>query len=272
MRWLVQEFLNNNSNIIRIIHALEECSVDYLLIRVNKDNTLTVLEKESKLPFDNSDTILQEFISNKQVMVYGSKTFAKIAKEMDLKPGSFMNEQFEFEVFQQVLGDELLNSKFVLGELLDLKPIADKFFIRPTGNTKLFTGMTVTKEEFLSWQERERVENSLYIGQSLMISPVQEIEAEYRFFVVNQQIVTGSSYKIGKFVDTSRIPSDELITYTKNMVNIFPLAKAFVIDVAETNKGFKVVEYNNINSSGLYGCDEIAFVRAINDLTKELSI
>jgi len=262
MRWLVQEFLNNASNSIRIINALEKCSIDYLLIRVNKDNTLNVLDKESKIPLENSDEIFKNFISKERIMVYGSKTFAKIAKEIGLNPGSFMNELFEFEVFQQVLGDELLNNEFVVGELLDLNPIADIFFIRPTGNTKLFTGMTITKEEFLTWQERERVENSEYIGQSLMISPIQEIKAEYRFFIVNQEIVTSSSYKVGGEINTSRKASDELVAYTKSMVDIFPLATAFVIDIAETNNGFKVVEYNNINSSGLYGCDEIAFVRA----------
>lgn len=266
MKWLIQEFLNNNSNISRIILALEKCHVDYLLVRVNKDNTLTVLEKESKLPLDNSDMILQEFILNKHVMVYGSKTFAKIANEMNLNPGSFMNENFEFEVFQNALGNELLNSEFIVGELSNLETIAETFFIRPTGNTKLFTGMAITKEDFLEWKERERVEDSPYVGETLMISPIQEINVEYRFFIVNQEIITGSSYKIGESIDTSRKPTKELLSYTKKMVDLFPLAKAFVIDIAETNNGFKVIEYNNINTSGLYGCDEVELVRAINDL------
>lgn len=266
MRWLIQEFLNNDTNISRMILALEKCSADYLLVRINRDNTLTVLETESKLPLDNSDMILQSFIKNEHVMVYGSKTFAKIAQEMNLSPGSFMNQNFEFEVFQKALGNELLNSEFIVGELGDLEPIADMFFIRPTGNTKLFTGMEVTKEAFLSWKEREQTETSPYIGQSLMISPIQKIDAEYRFFVVNQQIVTASSYKVEGSINAFMKPTEDLLIYTKKMVDLFPLAKAFVIDIAETSEGFKVIEYNNINTSGLYGCDEVEFVRAINKL------
>lgn len=267
MKWLVQEFLNSSANSIRIANALEKCSIDYLLVRVNKDETLSVIDKENKMPLDNSGKVIQEYVLNEPVMVYGSKTFAEIAEDMELEPGSFMNEQFEFDVFRDVLGSELLNQHFVIGELSELEPMADKFFIRPTGNTKLIPGMTVTKEDFLSWKEREsKNENSPYIGQSLMISPIQEIEAEYRFFVVNQEIVTGSSYKVGNNIDTTRKPSKDILQYTKKMIDRFPLAKAFVIDVAETKNGLKVVEYNNINTSGLYGCDELAFVRSINDL------
>lgn len=266
MKWLVQEFLNNSTNIIRISNALVKCSVDYLLVRVNKDNSLSVIDKEKKIPLVNSEEVIKAFILNEQVMIYGSKTFAKIAKDMELEPGSFMNEKFEFEVFQKELGNELLNSEISIGELSTLYPIAEEFFIRPTGNTKLFTGMTITKKDFLEWQDRENREGSPYIGQSLMIAPLQRIKKEYRFFVVNQKIITGSSYKVGDKLDSSFKPSAEIVKYAEQIVDKFPLAKAFVIDIAETEKGLKVVEYNNINTSGLYGCDEIAFVRAINEL------
>lgn len=266
MKWLVQEFLNNPSNIIRISNALEKCYVDYLLVRVNKDNSLSVIDKDTRIPVDNSEKIIQAFISNEQVMIYGSKTFAKIAKDMKLEPGSFMTEQFEFEVFQRALGNELLNNEIITGELATLYPIAEEFFIRPTGNTKLFTGMTVTKRDFLDWQERENKDDSSYIGQTLMMAPLQGIKVEYRFFVVDQKVITGSSYKVGDKVDCSRKPSAAIMRYTERIVDKFPLAKAFVIDIAETEKGLKVVEYNNINTSGLYGCDEVAIVHAINAL------
>lgn len=267
MKWLVQEFLNNNAlNTIRISNALEKCSVEYLLVRVNEDNTLSVIDKEKKIPLDNSKKVIETFISNEPVVIYGSKSLAKIAKDMQLEPGSFMTEQFEFEVFRRNLGNFLLNNKFVIGELSTLNPIAEEFFIRPTGNTKLFPGMTTTKQEFLEWQERENREDSPYVGQTIMIAPLLKIKAEYRFFVVNQKVITGSSYKVGDNVDISCKPSLEIVRFAEQMVDRFPLAKAFVIDIAETEKGLKVVEYNNINTSGLYGCDELALVRSINEL------
>ena len=267
MKWLVQEFLNSAENSIRIASALEKLSTDYLLVKINKNETLSVIDKVNKVPLDNSANLIQEFISNEDIMTYGSKAFDVITRNMNLNPGSFMNKNFEFDVFRDVLGEELLNHDFVIGELSDLKPIADEFFIRPTGNTKLIPGMIVRKDEFLSWKEREvKKSDSLYIGQPLMISPLQIIEAEYRFFVVNQVIVAGSSYMVDNVIDIFKKPSSEILNYTKEMINRFPLSKAFVIDIAETKSGLKVIEYNNINTSGLYGSDELAFVGAINKL------
>lgn len=269
MKWLVQEFLNNSSNIVRISKALEECAVEYLLIRVNKNHSLSVIDKEEKIPLANSNQIIQTFIFKEKIMIYGSKTFANIAKNMGLEPGSFSNENFEYEVFRRELGDELLNNEIIIGELSTLYPIAEEFFIRPTGNTKLFTGMIVNKRDFLVWQERENREDSPYIGQNLMIAPIQKIKVEYRFFVVNQLVITGSSYKVGDRQDCSLKPSTKIVSYVLRIVDKFPLAKAFVIDIAETENGLKVLEYNNINTSGLYGCDEVALVSAINQLELE---
>lgn len=266
MKWLVQEFLNDNSNSTRMIDALDACLVDYLIIRLNRDNTFTVIDKEHKTPQVDSETLLREFVSGEHVMVYGSKTFANVTRSINLNPGSFMNDQFEFEVFKEKLGDELLNCEFIVGELANLHPTWDTFFIRPTGNTKLFTGTVVTKESFRLWQKQQSGKDSPYIGHTLMVSSVQEIEEEYRFFIVNQKIVTGSSYQVNKVPNTTRKPSDELLEYTQRMVDLFPLAPVFVIDIAKTNDGFKVVEYNNMNSSGLYGCNEILIVQALNDL------
>ena len=266
MKWLVQEFLNYNPNVTRVMEALDELHVEYLLVRVNKDDSLTVLDKESKLPLNNSEEALQSFVLNESVMFYGSKAIAKIATDMNLVPGSFMNEKFEFEVFRKEMGRELLNYDFNIGELSELEPIDDAFFIRPTGNTKLFPGMTVTRQEFMEWKHREAHEGSPYIGESLMMSNLLEIQAEYRFFVVNQRVITGSSYKIGDEFDSTIKPSKEIADYAQKMVNRFALSNAFVIDIAETSKGLKIVEYNNINTSALYGCDEFDFIQAINNL------
>lgn len=268
MKWLVQEFINSAENSIRIARALDALSTEYLLIRINKDNTLSVIDKESKVPLDNSASLIQDFVADENVMTYGSKLFDSITRAMNLTPGSFINEDFEFDKFREVLGDELLNSEFLIGELSELEPIADEFFIRPTGNTKIIAGMVINRDDFLSWKERERkIDDSIYIGHPLMISPLQSIEAEYRFFVVNQVIVAGSSYMVSGDINISKKPSYKVLEYTNKMIDKFPLSKAFVIDIAETKEGLKVIEYNNINTSGLYGADEFAFVEAINNMT-----
>lgn len=267
MKWLVQEMLNNPSNMIRVIEALELLQTEYLLVKVDS-HALTVIDNKTKLPLEDSSTIIDDFVSGSNVMVYGSKMLAEIADNMKLTPGSFMNERFEYDAFKQHLGTELLNHDLTIGELWDIEPIHDLFFMRPTGNTKLFSGQQVSKEEFYSLKRREMKGMSAYTGQPIMISPLQTIHAEYRFFVVQQQIVTYSSYQYEGSLNTLVKPTPELIQYTLDRIHQFALAEAFVIDVAETTNGFKVVEYNNINTSGLYGCDEVALVSALNQLAE----
>ena len=46
-------------------------------------------------------------------------------------------------------------------------------------------------------------------------------------------------------------------------VDRFQPARAFVLDVADTLEGPKVIEVNNFNSAGLYACDVGKIVDAI---------
>lgn len=264
MKWMIQEFLNHNESVERMREALVRCNQEHLLVRLNGDDSLTVLDAESRLPIDDSDIILDEFFSNGQITWYGSKRLDSVLRRLQVKPGSFTNENFDMAVIREEMGEELLNSDFLIGELHELEPEWDAFFIRPTGNTKLFGGMVVTKEEFHEWQERENHSDSAYHGQLLMISELQEIEAEYRFFVVDGKVVTGSSYRVDGQLNTNVAPPDAVVTYAQRMVERFALADAFVIDVAETKRGLRVVEYNNLNTAGLYQCDEVAIVSALN--------
>lgn len=266
MKWLVQEFLNQADNTERMIKALEAMDVDYEIVRLNRDRSLTILTKGERLPIMDSEKQLQSFVEEQKVMVYGSKTLSEVAKKMRVTPGSFWNESFEFEVFRNVLGKELLNPSFIVGELHELEPEWDKFFIRPTGNTKLFTGMTVTLKEFKEWQEREKKEDSRYKGETLLISPVQEIHAEYRLFVVNDKVITASSYMVKGKVNITAVIDEKLLGYAENIIKKFPLAEAYVLDIADTANGYKVIEYNNINTSGLYACDEKKIITAIQGL------
>lgn len=265
MKWIVQEFLNKNENVERMKKALEQEKSPFLFVRINADNSLTVLDKKTRLPLEDSEVILTSFLAEGDITGYGSKTLSLILESLSISPGSFLNPRFEMEVIRDAIGEELLNSSFSIGELQELNPSWESFFIRPTGNTKLFTGMCLSKADFLQWKERENRPGSPYEGQLLMISEKKLIQEEYRFFVINGEVITGSSYQINGEANQSFIPTSEVWEYAKRMVNRFDLATAFVIDVGKTSEGMKVIEYNNFNTSGLYQCDEVMIVRAMEN-------
>lgn len=263
MRWIIQENLNSIENYINVIYALENQNTEFIIVTI-KNNKMLILDKETKIPLDNSDYLISEFVKSGSIMVYGSKALANIAKEMNLKPGSFLNSNFEFELLKDKFGDNLLNSELIIDNLYNLNPPWNEFFIRPTGNTKLFTGFKTNLSDFYVWKENVLNSNK-YTGEDIMISPIQNILSEYRFFIVKNEIVAASSYIIDGQFNINGEVSSSMINYVKNMINIFSISDAYVIDIANTKEEFKkIIEFNNINTSGLYNSNAEDIVKALN--------
>jgi len=268
MRWLVQENLNSQRNYLDLVHTLKELNIPYLVLAERSGSQrFEILDEISGGYIENTDEILQRFIQNQFVMIYGGKKFIDMADVWGLSPGSFSNENFDFVALKNIYGDELLNPDFITGELFHLDPVWDEFFIRPTGNNKLFTGTKMSKQEFITWVEDERKKASTkYEGKTIMISPVKQILAEYRLFILNNNVVSASSYMVDGVFRTGVKPDNEALGYAKQMIHHFELSKAYVMDIAKTNDGYKIVEFNNLNSSGFYENDIKAIVHAIQSL------
>ncbi len=73
-------------------------------------------------------------------------------------------------------------------------------------------------------------------------------------------------YKLKQNVITSDIIPDEVIEFAYQAINKWSPDIAYVLDIAVTNEGLKIIEINNINSSGFYKSDIEKIVTAINNL------
>ena len=74
------------------------------------------------------------------------------------------------------------------------------FFIRPTEDRKIFAGQIVTKGEFDVWvtntlNAHKDGYTTLTPDTEVIVSEVKNIHSEWRFFVVDGKIVTGSLIK-----------------------------------------------------------------------------
>ena len=66
-----------------------------------------------------------------KVHVCGAIKLANIARDKGWVPGTFLNENFSFDIWLHELGDERLNANVTAGTLADVKvPAAARFFIR----------------------------------------------------------------------------------------------------------------------------------------------
>lgn len=166
-------------------------------------------------------------------------------------------------------GDHLLNSKCTWGNLSVLHPPRGRFFVRPIEDDKSFNGQIMDHASFLDWQRTMcAMEDSATVTKDtgIVIAPLREIYAEYRFYVVNGEVVTGSLYKSRDTVIYKECIDEGVIDFAREMVKLYNPSIAYVIDIADTPKGLRVLETNSISSSGFYAIDIGKFVNAINGL------
>jgi glutathione synthase/RimK-type ligase-like ATP-grasp enzyme len=98
-----------------------------------------------------------------------------------------------------------------------------------------------------------------------MCSRIKKIYNEHRYFVVDNKVVTGSQYKLGKRVVYGA--TDENMDVAQSFVDrlVAAINQPYVIDLALTDDGYKVIELNTLNCAGFYACDMQKLVGALVD-------
>lgn len=138
----------------------------------------------------------------------------------------------------------------------------EKLWVRSEAGTKGFTGGLLIKEE-LEVQVNYCLQNNL-IDIPLVIAHPKQIEAEYRLLFVGGKYISGSEY----FPDGS--PPHGFVTAAARDAGMQWMEKyghnwggSLTVDVAVTDEGFKIVEVNNLLTSGWYAADIEKVVQAV---------
>jgi len=207
----------------------------------------------------------------KDVICFGSVTMAHIAKKYGWNPGSFYNENHDFEIYGPRYGEHCLNADAEIIRFGD--PLPDRFgyfFARPTKDSKVFTGRLFSRN---TWQES--VDHAMANGHStirydagkvlesraldldtkVMLCKFKVIYNETRTWILDGKVVTSSQYKIGDKVIYNNVVDDDAVEFAQEMAEIYQPAKGFVLDVCRTDEGMKIVEINCLNCSGFYHAD-----------------
>ncbi len=115
----------------------------------------------------------------------------------------FNLEPQTFEIQKQHWGENMLNYESIIAPFKDAIFTEDHMFIRPIEDSKSFAGKIISKEEFEAWQhsivklKEDYGQGQNFGDQLIQISSIKKIYAEYRFWIVDQQIICGSLYKRG---------------------------------------------------------------------------
>lgn len=252
-KWLIED-VSLEDNFDDMIKAITSQGMEYKMISESWD-------KYRKQDF------LDLYESKDCVIYHGSlQTGAIIRRKASWVPGIYADmEKYLCTSYYPAFGEDLLNEEYVMlpfGELNRRKEwLYDKIgidraiFIRPNKGSKIFTGKLIYKEnwdkdiEYLGFYKVD--DNELCV-----VCRPYNIVDEYRFIVVNENIISGSTYRINGNVGTKEIHhSEEPWIYAQEMIDVaryYP-EKVFVFDTCKTKGGqHKVMEVGCFSCAGLY--------------------
>lgn len=236
------------------------------------------VEIASHIPYASDKGYLDLFKPEDCVVYYGSLNFAaQVKREAKWIPGVYYNKPaFNCSAYYPALGKcKLLNARWYA-----MMPYADLIrqkdwllehlgedgcvFIRPDSGSKSFTGKLVTAEDF----ERDVNYFSFYGTNPhdiCVVARPTNIDAEWRFVVVEGVVIAGSQYKLNDNLNVKADFTPEAVALAQDAARLYDPDPAWCVDICRTKKGnYFVLEIGCFSCAGLYECNLEAVVREVS--------
>jgi hypothetical protein len=252
MFYIIQENLFREEGHAKLIDCLEKFDIPYELVNVRP-----YIES---VDFDTD---------RRDVFVFGSLKLARLSKVYNWYPGAVVTKNHDYNVYSNFYKDNLLNydSKVVRFDD-DFNWLHNQMFIRPCLDSKVFTGKVFNKDEWQPFKERmlsPGIVTNLTKDTLIQVATPKAITQEVRIWVVDGKIITQSTYRRGSFLYYDNIVDADALIFAQKMIDIFQLAKSFVIDVCLTDNGWKIVECGSVSCAGFYDADMQKLIMALED-------
>lgn len=138
-------------------------------------------------------------------------------------------------------------------------------FIKPTTDLKAFNAGILEERIPVKCYVENVSHQPDYMNETILIGDIVNIQEEYRFFCIEDNLITGSQYaKNGLLFIDKTIPV-QVKDIAKEYVKLYKPSDIFVMDIGKTDRGYKIIEYNCWNASGLYESDQIKLFSEIKN-------
>jgi len=254
MYYLIQENIFREPTYDQIFEAVNELGLAHEIIS-----------------FRESKTEIRVQTKRKDIFVFGSILLARLATQYGWKPGSFYGGNHNFEVYSQHYGEHLLNAGSLVCKFTDDLgwQANEQKFIKPSKDSKAFTGKVFTQ---LKWEDF--VQNQLFDVKNPYLTPETLIQVakptylfkEARVWIVNGKVITSSYYKFHGLTEFEVELPREGVDFAQKMAEQYQVAPAFVMDIAHTIEGWKIVEVNCVNSAGFYKGNLVELLKALEKI------
>lgn len=223
------------------------------------------------LPGSKSLPPVPDIAKDGPVVFHGRSTLILNALSSPWRHGVFFDpDMFTHRAYADGYGDRLLNcdaSVMTWAELLQLAKASSGYrFIKPIDDFKGFTGqaLSLSAVETLFGVLSEKYGQGL-LSAEVVVASAQEVDAEWRLFVVNGRVVTGSMYRP---TGGSHLPSD-VLAFAESAIRVWTPAPVFALDIGKVGRQLKIVECNCFNASRLYDSNASLLVQAVSNYQEE---
>lgn len=205
----------------------------------------------------------------------GGIGFIEAARKAGWKPWIFTDtETFNLKKYAEMWGERMINSEGVfttLGDFLNLPGPPDELvFCRPIKDQKEFPGALIERINLRRWvgQIQGRGYNidetcDIYVG------PPHGISHEWRMYMVEGKVVTGSYYTSEKYGPEEYTPPQDVVDYAEECAKIYSPAPIFCLDICKTAGNLYIMEAGSYHSAGLYRSSAAKIVETISNYWEE---
>jgi hypothetical protein len=250
-------FTNGISNLSEIL----DCDVnETVFITRGGTKFLGILEK---LKLKNRDLSYLDDKLPKEIVNNSILYIDKLIKSVD-----YDVQKFDQQYYSK-LDLPLLNSDAKYFEYTKIKnyEFSKETFIKPSRDLKSFNGGVIYAGETIkNYIARTGHSMPSIKDETIVVSNIKEIQEEYRFFIYKDKILAASRYMLNSEVNPSNIVPEFIANCASDYAKLYNPADIFVMDLAVTNEGIKIVEYNCWNASGFYHCNIRDLIFQINEI------
>lgn len=159
--------------------------------------------------------------------------------------------------------------------ILKACPAKQEWFIRPNLDTKQFSGMLIEAKECADWfvDAMECDSSGSYKmtpETEVVLAIPQQIQAEWRWFIVGGKVISGSMYRLRGRLIKDRETDSFVIKDAQKLASGWLPHECCVMDTALVGGRLKVTEFNCINSSGFYDHDVDTIFKELYKYSTEL--
>lgn len=245
--FIVQHNLMNDVALSQVSSALQKLNIPHKFVGV--------------IPFSHEITS-DEPLEGQEFIPYGSTLMTNLTGQTNLQwRGNYFDPStFHYGVWLKHRSDMLNSGVMTIAEAIQFLKSQDSksvWFTRPCEDLKQYSGQVIEAEDCCNWlKDAIQCESSgsykLEPDTEIILCQPKNIQAEWRWFVVNGQVVSGSMYRFKGQLQKAEELDPYVIREAQYFADDWLPHRNCVMDLALVDGEMKVIEFNTINSSGFY--------------------